>query len=98
VAARDPHFFKEQELPHHRPNSLLLWEADEPDHAEGITEFVDMKVNALLAHESQLESTMHAVSDEQVAAFCSRIRARLHGLGAPLGLGSAEVFKHISDL
>jgi LmbE family N-acetylglucosaminyl deacetylase len=98
VAARDPHFFKEQELPHHRPSSLLLWEADEPDHAEAVTEFVDVKIAALLAHESQLESTMHAVSAEQVAAFGSRIRARLHGLGAPLGLESAEVFKYISDL
>jgi LmbE family N-acetylglucosaminyl deacetylase len=98
VAARDPHFFKEQELPHHRPSSLLLWEADAPDHAEDVTSFVDTKVRALVAHESQLESTMHAVSDEQVAAFGSRIRARLRELGTPLGLGSAEVFKLISDL
>ena len=32
VAARDPHFFREHGIPHHRPDVLLLWEADEPDH------------------------------------------------------------------
>ena len=41
VAARDPHFFPEQGLAHHRPCALLLWEADEPDHAEDVTAFVD---------------------------------------------------------
>ncbi|MGK2948884.1 MAG: PIG-L deacetylase family protein, partial [Acidimicrobiales bacterium] len=29
VAARDPLFFPEQELEHHRPDVALLWEADE---------------------------------------------------------------------
>ena len=36
VAARDPHFFPEQALPHHRPEALLLFEADEPDHVEDV--------------------------------------------------------------
>jgi LmbE family N-acetylglucosaminyl deacetylase len=98
VAARDPHFFKEQELPHHRPSSLLLWEADAPDHAEDVTDFVDVKIAALLAHQSQLESTMHAVSHEQIAAFGQRIEFRLRSLGTPIGRDAAEVFKHISDL
>ena len=35
VAARDPLFFADQELPPHRPRSLLLWEADLPNHVEG---------------------------------------------------------------
>src|SRR5690606_21057080 len=30
VAARDPHFFPEQQAAHHRPEALLLFEADEP--------------------------------------------------------------------
>ncbi|MEZ5140626.1 MAG: PIG-L deacetylase family protein [Acidimicrobiales bacterium] len=34
VAARDPHFFREHGVAHHRPDALLLFEADEPDHAE----------------------------------------------------------------
>lgn len=98
VAARDPHFFKEHGLPHHRPDLLLLWEADEPDHAEEVTDFVDTKLHALEAHESQFESTMKAVDPEQVEAFRQRIRTRLEGLGAPHGMGAAELFKRIGDL
>jgi LmbE family N-acetylglucosaminyl deacetylase len=98
VAARDPHFFKEHGLAHHRPEVLLLWEADAPDHAEDVTSFVDTKLHALEAHESQFESTMKAVDPEQMASFRQRIRARLEGLGAPLGVGAAEVFKRIADL
>ena len=98
VAARDPHFFKEHGLPHHRPEVLLLWEADQPDHAEDVTAFVDTKLDALEAHESQFESTMKAVDPEQMAAFRARIRTRLEGLGRPLGIGAAEVFKRIADL
>lgn len=98
VAARDPHFFKQHGLPHHRPEVLLLWEADQPDHAEDVTAFVDTKLHALEAHESQFESTMKAVDPAQMAAFRTRIRTRLEGLGTPLGMGAAEVFKRIADL
>ena len=59
VAARDPHFFPEQEIAHHRPDALLLFEADEPDHVEEVGEAdVTRKLAALEAHESQLRSTM----------------------------------------
>src|SRR5579864_751518 len=34
VSARDPHFFREQAIEHHRPATLLLFEAQEPDHVE----------------------------------------------------------------
>ena len=50
VAARDPHFFPEQALPHHRPEALLLFEADEPDHVEDVAGFADAKLAALHAH------------------------------------------------
>jgi LmbE family N-acetylglucosaminyl deacetylase len=98
VAARDPHFFKEHGLAHHRPDTLLLWEADEPDHVEDVTGFVDAKLHALEAHESQFESTMKAVDPEQIAAFRQRIAQRLAGLGARYGVDSAEIFKRIADL
>lgn len=98
VAARDPHFFKDHGLASHRPETLLLWEADEPDHVEDVTSFVTIKLHALEAHESQFESTMKAVDPVQMAAFRERISRRLAGLGAPYGLGSAELFKRISDL
>jgi LmbE family N-acetylglucosaminyl deacetylase len=98
VAARDPHFFKEHGLAHHRPDTLLLWEADEPDHVENVTDFVDAKLHALEAHESQFESTMKAVDPEQITAFRQRIAERLEGLGARYGVDSAEIFKRIADL
>ena len=65
VAARDPHFFPEHGLAPHRPSALLLWEADEPNHVEDVTAFVDRKLAALEAHESQFESTMHAADAER---------------------------------
>ena len=98
VAARDPHFFREHGLAPHRPNTLLLWEADEPDHFEDVGAFVSVKLHALEAHASQFESTMHAVSDDDLAAFRTRITARLGGLGATHGVTAAEVFKRIADL
>jgi LmbE family N-acetylglucosaminyl deacetylase len=98
VAARDPHFFKEHGLPAHRPDALLLWEADEVNHAIDVDGFVDVKLHALEAHESQFESTMKAVDPEQVAQFRQRIRTRLAGLGEPYGMPAAELFHLIVGL
>jgi LmbE family N-acetylglucosaminyl deacetylase len=77
---------------------LLLFEADEPDHAEDVSSTVDRKLAALEAHESQFESTMKARDDEQLAAFRARVRERLVDNGARAGLPAAELFKRISDL
>lgn len=98
VAARDPHFFPDHGLEHHRPDTLLLWEADEPDHAEDVTGFVGAKLHALAAHESQFESTMKAADDAQLAAFDQRVRNRLGDLGRPFDMDAAEIFKLIPDL
>jgi LmbE family N-acetylglucosaminyl deacetylase len=98
VAARDPHFFKEQQLAPHRPEMLLLWEADEPDHVEDVGAWVDTKLHALEAHASQFESTMKATDLEQLASFRDRVRTRLADLGAPYSLVAAELFKRINDL
>ena len=98
VAARDPHFYPEQGIAHHRPETLLLFEADAPDHVEDVAGWVDRKLDALESHESQFESTMHAVDDDQLAAFRQRITDRLGELGAPHGTAAAELFKLITDL
>ncbi|MEK7426990.1 MAG: PIG-L deacetylase family protein [Actinomycetota bacterium] len=98
VAARDPHFFREHTIAHHRPEAILLWEADEPNHVEDVTEFVDVKLAALEAHESQFESTMNAVDDASIEQFRGRVRERLHRLGAQFGVGAAELFRLIDDL
>ena len=98
VAARDPHFNREHGLAPHRPDALLLWEAESPDHVEDVTEFLEHKLHALEAHTSQFESTMKAIDTDQLTAFRARIADRLAGLGATYGIGSAELFKRINDL
>jgi len=64
VAARDPHFFPELGLPPHRPDSLLLFEADLPNHVEDASGFESQKIEALLCHRSQFESTMGIPPDD----------------------------------
>jgi LmbE family N-acetylglucosaminyl deacetylase len=101
VAARDPHFFPEQALAPHRPSTLLLFEADEPDHVEDVSGFAETKLAALLAHRSQLRSTMH-VDDPDSAAQLDRFRSEVFALlaehGALAGLTQGEAFKAITDL
>ncbi|MEM9033440.1 MAG: PIG-L deacetylase family protein [Actinomycetota bacterium] len=100
VAARDPFFFPEHHIPHHRPTGLLLFEADEPDHAEDVTGFVDTKIAALERHESQFETTMKITdgNDSQTEAFRARVRDRLAESGAKAGVEHAELFKLIDRL
>ncbi len=105
VAARDPHFFPEQVLPHHRPDALLLFEADEPDHVEDVAGFAEHKRAALHAHTSQLRSTMGIdeaagadAADRQRKAFDASILAELEEHGRLEGIGQGEAFKLIADL
>ena len=101
VAARDPHFFPEQGLEHHRPTALLLWEADEPDHVEDVDGFLDRKLAALFEHRSQLRSTMH-IDDPDDAEQIEHFRRRVHGRaaehGALAGLAAGEAFKLLTEL
>jgi LmbE family N-acetylglucosaminyl deacetylase len=104
VAARDPHFFPEQGLAPHRPDTLLLFEPARVEHLERVADHVDRKADALLAHRSQWRSTMaidDAGTDEhdaQRAKFVAGLHdeARIHGLRA--GLRAAEAFARIDDL
>jgi LmbE family N-acetylglucosaminyl deacetylase len=98
VAARDPHFFPHHDVPAHRPRAILLWEADAPDHVEDVSGWVDAKLHALEAHESQFESTMRAVDERQLAEFRARIVARLASHGRPHDVAAAEVFKLMTDV
>lgn len=105
VAARDPHFFPEQGIAHHRPDELFLFEADEPDHVENIDGWMGQKIAALEAHVSQLESTMFIAGDDdgtQRKAFHDRIEAAAaqHGAlaGVAAGVVAGEAFKRMSDL
>jgi LmbE family N-acetylglucosaminyl deacetylase len=101
VAARDPHFFPEQGIAHHRPEALLLFEADEADHVEDVTGFADAKVAALLEHRSQFETTMYISGgeDEREAAERARFRARIESelaaMGATAGFVHGEAFARL---
>jgi LmbE family N-acetylglucosaminyl deacetylase len=101
VAARDPHFFPEQSIPHHRPSTLLLWEAEEPDHVESVDGFSEAKMAALLAHASQFESTMNIHDPQavdQLSAFRRRIDDRLAEHGALAGVSLGEAFRIMDKL
>ncbi|MET0903779.1 MAG: PIG-L family deacetylase, partial [Acidimicrobiales bacterium] len=105
VAARDPHFFPEQALPHHRPEALLLFEADEPDHVEDVAGFADAKLAALHAHTSQLLSTMGidrtagpSEVERQREAFDAGTLAQLAEHGQLEGVAQGEAFKLIDDI
>ncbi len=97
VAAREPKF-TEIDLPAHRPDHLLLFEADEPDHGEDVTGLAELKYQALLAHESQFESTMHQGDDPELTRFRQQVEARLAEAGQAMGVTHGEVFKLIDDL
>jgi LmbE family N-acetylglucosaminyl deacetylase len=109
VAARDPHFFPELAAPPHRPDALLLWEAETPDHVEDVTGFVATKINALLAHRSQFRSTMNinagpggsfddAEASDEIERFRSEVTARLAAMGAPAGFEFGEGFVLMPEL
>ena len=101
VAARDPHFFPELDIEPHRPTSLLLWEADLPNHVERSNLFEGAKVDALLCHSSQLESTMRVGDSGQTSsreAFAARIAWQLAQHGAVAGIDAGEAFHRIDDL
>ena len=101
VAARDPHFFPDLGLDHHRPETLLLFEADEPDHVEAVVGYEQVKIDALEAHRSQFESTMGITASDdggEQAAFRRRVVDDLaeHGALGEVELG--EAFKRIDDI
>ncbi len=85
VGARDPHFHRDLGLAPFRPRALMLFEADLPNHAENVSSTVERKLDALLAHESQFESTMQAKDGDPALldAFRTRILDRLAELGEP---------------
>ncbi len=106
VAARDPFFHPEQlaaGLEPFRPDALLLFEPDEVNHIELVSpQHVEAKVDALLEHRSQLETTHfyrlgHLDESAAVREFRSRQEALLaERPGAPEG-SLSEAFHAIVD-
>lgn len=105
VAARDPHFFPEMGSAPHRPEALLLWEADLPNHVEDAADTISTKVEALLCHKSQFESTMGidpeappASAPLAVDEFTARVHRQSADHGALGGVGVGEAFHLMTDL
>lgn len=101
VAARDHLFFTHQlsdTVTKHRPETMLLWSADEPNHWENIDSTFDAKVGALLCHSTQTQTTMgdaHA-SEEARAEFEQRLREWATKQGEPVGLTLSESFRRLN--
>jgi LmbE family N-acetylglucosaminyl deacetylase len=101
VAARDHHFHPELGTDPHRPRALLLFEADLPNHLETAGRFEQAKVDALLCHRSQLESTMGISgppTDTDRSTFAAKVRHQLAAHGALAGRPPSEAFRIIDDL
>jgi len=67
------------------PAKLYLWGAAEPDHFEDVTETIDLKLEALSKHQSQLRRP----------DWRERIRQWAVDTGKPHGMAYAEAFKRI---
>jgi LmbE family N-acetylglucosaminyl deacetylase len=100
VAARDPHFYPDQPYAPHRPSTLLLFEPQRVQHVEDVDGWVDHKVDALLAHTSQYESTMaiHERPDEQRSTFARGLHDEARAHGIRVGRRAAEAFARIDEL
>jgi LmbE family N-acetylglucosaminyl deacetylase len=103
VAARDHHYFPDQGLPAHRPDRVLLFEAEVVDHLERVGPQLDAKVRALLCHHSQWRSTMGIDAEgphstAQRAAFEARVRGEADEAGRGAGISPAEGFKLIDKV
>ena len=69
-----------------RPEALFLWSAEQPDHFEDISGFVDQKIAALIEHHTQLDEHQE---------WQERVRQRMAELGQQHGFAAAEPFKKI---
>jgi len=102
VAARDPHFFAEIPYPHHRPDEVWYFEADEPNHVEHVDGWLDTKIASLEQHVSQLESTMGITSEDDDSGRAQFV-ADIHRAAAEAAAlvdadNQAEAFYRLTDV
>jgi LmbE family N-acetylglucosaminyl deacetylase len=69
-----------------RPEALFLWSAEQPDHIEDVSDFVEQKFAALREHHSQLDENQ---------GWEERVRQRMAEAGKEHGFSAVEVFKKI---
>ena len=100
VAARDP-LFHRQLGPNHRPKALLLFEADEPNYFEQLSETnLVKKAESLLKHRSQHISSMEMANESEstIADFAQKVFSAGRSIGAKYDCEFAEHFRLISDI
>lgn len=103
VAARDPFFHPEQlvdGLEPHRPEALLLFEADEVNHVETLEpHHLEARIEALEAHRSQMATThFYRTGDgDPLEEFRRREARRLAEMGHLVGTPLGEAFHLIVD-
>lgn len=99
VTAREPLAMRESGLDAHRPSSILLWSADQPDHAEPVDAvWFERKVEALLCHSSQAGTTMGDADagEAERERFVERMQRWHEESGVQVGTGPAETFKRLT--
>ncbi len=79
---------KEEGLQPHKTGMVLLWGSEDPDTVIDITKSIDLKVKALLCHESQFAEH----PDRERGDF---IRERAQKVGESYGVQYAEVFRKL---
>lgn len=96
VAARDPHFYRELGK-HHRPSSVLLFEPDQINYVEEVANAdIEKKVQALLSHKSQHQTSMEDRSGENDLLEMTLTFARR--IGKEYGCELGEPFHIIDDV
>ena len=88
AAARDHMYYPEQlteGLTEHRVHNVLFFATDEPNYYVDISETMETKIAALLAHTSQI----------RVEGLEERIRARASVVGQTIGVAYAEAFHYL---
>ncbi len=99
VSAREPLALSDTDTDAHRPSTVLLWSADEPDHFELVHEkWFDVKLAALLCHSSQAITSMGDATDSDTKRqeFVQRLHQWHDKSGVVLGTGPAETFKRLT--
>ncbi|CAB4891306.1 unannotated protein [freshwater metagenome] len=103
VAARDPFFHPEQlvdGITPHRPEALLLFEPDQPNHAESVShQDLQTQIDALLAHESQVETThlYKSTAADPIEQFRIQQREQLERTGRWASVPLAQQFHLLTE-
>lgn len=69
-----------------RPEALMLWMAEQPDHVEDVSAYVEQKIAALREHHTQLDKAQ---------GWEERVRQRMAEAGAPHGFAAGEAFRKV---